>query len=112
LTNNDAKNIEEQAEKKTEEQMNENMEINAGDDADCPKNIMQQLQEEFNMSDSEVEGLTKFINSTQNDAMLETLEEMIHCKTLNIRQKVAFAHLLGIFRMEETMSFRIRSSQD
>ena len=112
LTNNDAKNIEEQADKKTEEQMNESVEINAGDDTDCQKSIMQQLQEEFNMSDSEVEGLTKFISSTRNGSMLEILEEMIHCKTLNIRQKVAFAHALGIFRMEETMSFRIRSSQD
>jgi hypothetical protein len=44
--------------------------------------------------------------------MLGILEEMIKNKNLNIRQKVAFAHALGIFRTEESMSFRIRSSQD
>lgn len=120
LTNGNEKDVEEQIEKKTEvqpeeqtaKQTDKSVEINVENDADRPRSRMQQLQEEFNMSDSEVEGLTKFITSTQNGKILDILEEMIHCKTLNIRQKVAFAHALGIFRMEEAMSSRIRSSQD
>lgn len=112
LTNSNEKDIEEQVEKKTEGQTEEMIEIDTENDTSRPKSRMQQLQEEFHMSDSEVDGLTKFISSAKNNAMLDILEEMIHCKTLNIRQKVAFAHALGIFRIEESMSSRIRSSQD
>jgi hypothetical protein len=112
LVNDNGEDIEERAEKKTDEQVEKRIDIQTENDDDSPKNRMQQLQEEFHMSNSEVDGLTKFISSAKNNAMLDILEEMIHCKTLNIRQKVAFAHALGIFRSEESMSFRITSSQD
>jgi uncharacterized membrane protein YdbT with pleckstrin-like domain len=94
----------EQSDKKTEEQIEK--------DADSQKNRMDQLQKEFHMSDSDVEGLTVFLTSSKTGDILGIMEEMIKCETLNTRQKVAFAHALGIFRSEESMSFRIRSSQD
>ncbi len=44
-----------------------------------PKSRMEQLQEEFHMSDSEVDGLTKFISSSpSNMGVLEVLEEMVN----------------------------------
>ncbi len=77
------------------------------------KTRMEQLQEEFRLSDSEVDGLMTFISSSKDETgMLEVLEDMIRCTYLNTRQKVALAHILGIFRTEETMSTKIRSSQD
>ena len=79
---------------------------------DRPRNKMELLQEEFHMSNSEVDGLTKFIESSMNNDVLGLLEEMMEYKNLNIRQKVAFAHMLGIFRIEESMTFRMRSSQN
>lgn len=90
-----------------EEQMEEQIE----NDAYLPRSRMDQLQEEFHMSAIEVDELTKFIASSQNNNMLGILEELIKCESLNTRQKVAFAHAIGIFRTEESMSTRIRSSQ-
>jgi hypothetical protein len=77
-----------------------------------PKSRMKGLQKEFHLSDLEVDELTRFLSSTKSSDMFGIIEEMIKCESLNIRQKVAFAHALGIFRTEGSMSFRIRSSQD
>ncbi len=78
-----------------------------------PKSRMEQLQEEFHMSKSEVDGLAKFISSQPSRiGILEVIERMIKSDDLNIRQKVAFAHIMGIFRAEDVIDTRIRSSQD
>lgn len=100
------RNILEKTDDKVERQVEEKK------DYDRPRNKMELLQEEFHMSNAEIEGLIKFIESSMNNDVLGLLEEMIEYKNLNIRQKVAFAHTLGIFRIEESMEFRIRSSQN
>ena len=62
---------------------------------------MEQIQEEFKMSDFEVDEIYKFISSLKEDmTVLEALEKLIESNNLNVRQKVAFSHVLGIFRVE------------
>lgn len=104
--------IEKQSNKETGKWSDKDTDDKVAKDADCPKSRMQQLQEEFHMSDLEVEGITEFVTSLKDNNILGVMEEMIKCETLNTRQKAAFAHALGIFRTEESMSFRIRSSAD
>jgi hypothetical protein len=65
------------------------------------QNRIGQLQEEFGMSDSEIDEIGKFISSLSKDSdMQHVLEEIIKYENFNIRQKVAFAHILGIFRAD------------
>jgi len=65
------------------------------------KSRMEQIQEEFKMSDFEVDEIYKFISSLKEDmTVLEALEKLIESNNLNVRQKVAFSHVLGIFRVE------------
>ncbi len=65
------------------------------------KSRMEQIQEEFKMTDSEVNEIFKFISSLKEDmTVLEAMEELIESDNLNVRQKVAFSHVLGIFRSE------------
>lgn len=67
------------------------------------KSRMEQIQEEFKMSDSEVDEIYKFVSSLKNDmTILEALEKLTESNSLNDRQKVAFSHILGIFRAEGT----------
>ena len=69
------------------------------------KSRIDQIQEEFGMSDSEMDDISKFTSSLSNDIKLpDVLEELIKYESLNIRQKVAFAHMLGIFRAEGNRS--------
>ncbi len=65
------------------------------------KSRISQIQKEFNMSDLEMDGISKFTSSLPNDISVpDVLEELIKYEDLNMRQKVAFAHMLGIFRVE------------
>lgn len=60
------------------------------------------MQEEFSMSDLEVSGILEFMHTLPKDMCpKDVLEEMIKSENLNIRQKVAFSHSLGILRAEE-----------
>lgn len=59
-------------------------------------------QEEFNISDSEVNGIFEFIHTLPRDICpKDMLEEIIKSENLNIRQKVAFSHTLGVLKAEE-----------
>ena len=63
------------------------------------------IQKEFSMSNDEVEGINEFIRATpSNTGMEDVLENLITSENLNIRQKVAFSHAIGIFRTEEAMN--------
>jgi len=65
------------------------------------KSRMQQIQEEFKMSDLEITEIYTFISTLKNETtILDALEKLVEYDNLNIRQKVAFSHLLGIFRIE------------
>lgn len=65
------------------------------------KSRIGQLQEEFKMSDSEIDEIHLFISLLEKDmTILEASEKLIESKSLNDRQKVAFSHILGIFRAE------------
>ena len=71
------------------------------DNNNISKSRMEQIQEEFKMSDSEVDEIYQFMSTLKKDTtFLDTLEKLIESKNLNIRQKVAFSHVLGIFRVE------------
>lgn len=60
-----------------------------------------QMQKEFDLSDLEMEEIDKFIQSLPvDDNIYYVLEELVKTDSLNVRQKVAFAHALGIFREE------------
>ena len=62
---------------------------------------MELIQEEFGLSDLEVGEINKFILSTKkNTGILDVLKKLIKCEDLNVRQKVAFAHVMWIFRTE------------
>jgi len=63
------------------------------------------IQEEFSMSNEEVEGINEFIRETPSNTGMEgVLENLITSENLNTRQKVAFSHAIGIFRTEEAMN--------
>lgn len=69
------------------------------------QDLISQIREEFGLSDLEIDQLIKFILSLPNDNNVpDVLEELIKCEYLTSRQKVAFSHMLGIFRTENFIS--------
>ena len=76
-----------------------------GDEAIGYQSRIKLIQKEFSMSDEEVEGINEFIRAIPSDTGMEgVLEELIISDNLNIRQKVAFSHAIGIFRTEDAMN--------
>lgn len=76
---------------------------NGNNSSNTSKSRMQQIQEEFKMSDSEVDEIYEFMSTLKSETtILDALEKLIEYDNLNTRQKVAFSHLLGIFRSEGT----------
>jgi len=62
------------------------------------------LQEEFGMSDIEIDEIRNFISTLPRYIyMSEIIEELVRCDDLDVRQKVIFAHTLGIFRTEKSL---------
>ena len=62
------------------------------------------IKEEFDLSDSEVEEMEKFLSRPELIDRCATfkdiLEDIIKTDILNDRQKVAFAYSIGMFQME------------
>jgi hypothetical protein len=76
-----------------------------GDGAFGYQSRIRLIQKEFNMSNAEVEGINEFIRTIQSDTGMEdVLEALITSDSLNVRQKVAFSHAIGIFRTEDAMN--------
>lgn len=89
----------ENKDKKEDEYEDEYEDNNYNDGKSLDK--IDQLQKEFDLSDLEMEDINKFIQSLPIDDNLNfVLEELVKTDSLNVRQKVAFAHALGIFRAE------------
>lgn len=62
------------------------------------------IQKEFDLSDSEVDGIQNFLLRPQllkkDTTLKDVLEEIIRTDLLNDRQKVAFAYSMGMFKSE------------
>ncbi len=65
--------------------------------------VVDQIQKEFNMSDLEMEGIANFtISASECIDIPEVLEKLIQDENMNVRQKVALSHTLGMFRTDGT----------
>ncbi len=65
--------------------------------------VVDQIQKELNMSDLEMEGISNFtLSASECIDIPEVLEKLIQDESLNVRQKVALSHTLGMFRTDET----------
>ena len=63
--------------------------------------VVDQMQKELNMSDLEMEGIANFTLSASDCIDIpEVLEKLILDESLNVRQKVALSHTLGMFRTD------------
>lgn len=65
------------------------------------------LQEEFNLSNLEADGMKKFLESPtfnkKSASMKDVLNNIIETDKLNVRQKMALSYSIGMFQVEMKM---------
>lgn len=66
------------------------------------------MQEEFDFSDEEVEGLDKFLKGRESGLVSEFLRSVINTEDLNNKQKVIISFIMGRF-IQETMQEQLRT---
>lgn len=66
----------------------------------APVSIIDEIQEELNLSDLEMEGIANFTKLDGEYFEIEdVLNKIVQDENLNVKQKVALSHTLGMFRV-------------
>jgi len=73
----------------------------SGDVQSTQSRVIDKIQKELGMSDLEMEGIANFtLSASECTEIQDVLEKIIQDENLNIRQKVALSHTLGMFRTD------------
>ena len=73
----------------------------SGDIQSTQSRVIDKIQKELGMSDLEMEGIADFtLSASECTEIQDVLEKIIQDENLNIRQKVALSHTLGMFRTD------------